>query len=172
MKLNLENVKDNYLILIIKILIAFLFLFNLTNGILKVTDHYDVAYGFSENKIADYFYIITRFSYLKPVIILLIPFIGIFIKRKIGWILIQSYFYFLISNLVFMATKDDLIDNELILMYIIVFFLLILIIILMNKKKISKLSYGIEKTELINKNIIAFIIGISMTAILVLIKAN
>lgn len=172
MKLTLENLKDNYLILIIKIFIAFLFIFNLTNAILKITDHYDVAYSFSESKIADYYYITTRFSYLRPVIISLLPFIGVFIKRKIGWILIQSYFYFLISNLVFMVIKDDLIDNDLIFFYVISFSILFLIIILMNKKKISKLNYGIKKKELTSKNIIAFILGMSITLILLLIKAN
>lgn len=172
MKLTLENLKDNYLILIIKIFIAFLFIFNLTNAILKITDHYDVAYSFSESKIVDYFYITTRFSYLRPVIISLLPFIGVFIKRKIGWILIQSYFYFLISNLVFMVIKDDLIDNDLIFFYVISFSILFLIIILMNKKKISKLNYGIKKEELTSKNIIAFILGMLITLILLLIKAN
>ena len=39
-------------------------------------------------------------------------------------------------------------------------------------KKISNLTYGIAKTELIYKNIIAFIIGISITIILAMIKGN
>ncbi|GGE28868.1 hypothetical protein [Psychroflexus planctonicus] len=172
MKLTLENLKENYVILIIKMLIAFLFIFNLINAILKITHHYDVAIGISENKLVDYFYIITRFSYLRPLIISLIPFIGIFIKRKIGWILIQSYFYFLATNLVFMVIKDDSINNNSILMHAITFSILFLIIILMNKKTISKLNYGIEKKELINKNNIALIIGISITTILIYIKAN
>lgn len=42
----------------------------------------------------------------------------------------------------------------------------------MNKKKIRNLIYGIEKTELISKNVIASIIGMSITIILALINAN
>jgi hypothetical protein len=42
----------------------------------------------------------------------------------------------------------------------------------MNKKKISNSVYGIKKPELINKNIIASVIGISITIILVMIKGN
>ncbi len=149
-----------------------LFIFLLTHGILKIIEHYNVSIGNSENKLTDYFYIITTNSYLRPSIILLIPIVGIFTNKKIGWILIQSYFYFLITNLVFPATQIDLTDNTLILINIIGFLLLLLIIILMNKNKIRNLTYGIKKNELISKNIIASIIGISTTIILVMIKNN
>lgn len=116
--------------------------------------------------------IVCRTSSYRPAIILLIPVIGTFINKKIGWVLIQSYFYFLITNLAFSTKYIDLADNALILINSIGFILLLLIIIFMNKKKIRNLIYGIEKTELIRKNVIASILGMSITIILALIKAN
>ena len=150
-----------------------LFIFSLAHGVLNIIDHYRVSIGYSENKLTDYFYILTNNTYyLRPSIILLIPILGIFIRRKIGWILIQSYFYFLMSNLLFTATRNDLNENDLILIYLIASLIFLLIIILMNKEKIRNLTYGIEKTELISMNIIASIIGASITLILVMIKNN
>ena len=124
------------------------------------------------NGFQNFLNVLKETSYFRPAIILLIPLLGIFINNKIGWVLIQSYFYFLISNLAFSAKYIDSTDNTLILINIVGFLLLLLIIILMNKKRISDMIYGIGKTELISKNIIASFIGIGITIILALIKVD
>ncbi len=171
MKLTAENIKKHYLILIIKLSILSLFIFSLVRGEIETSVYWnfvtETGSGFE-----NYLNVLKETSFYRPTIILLIPLVGIFINKKIGWILIQSYFYFLISNLAFSAKFIDLIDNTLILINIVGFLLLLLIIILMNKKKISNLIYGIGKTELISKNIIASAIGMSITIILALIKGN
>jgi hypothetical protein len=144
----------------------------LISGISNIIEHFNAVIDYTANRFEEYFYISTSNYYLRPSLILLIPIIGIFTNKKIGWILIQSYFYFLITNLVFPATQIDFTDNTLIILNIIGLILILLIIILMNKNKISNLVYGIKKVELINKNIIASVIGISITIILVMINEN
>ena len=42
----------------------------------------------------------------------------------------------------------------------------------MNIKKVRYLTYGITKTELIGKNVIAWVIGMSLVIMLALIKAS
>ena len=160
------------MIIIIKLSIICLFIFSLIYGISNISDHYFAVGDWNADKLNEYFQIAISNYYLRPSLILLIPIIGVLTNKKIGWILIQSYFYFLITNLAFPSTQIDLTDNTLIILNIIGILLILMIIILMNKKKISNLVYGIKKSELINKNIIASIIGISITIILVMLKGN
>ncbi|WP_282147544.1 hypothetical protein [Algibacter lectus] len=171
MKLTAENIKNHYLILIIKLSILSLFIVSLVRGKIETSVYWNFV-AETESGFENYLNILKETSFYRPAIILLIPLIGIFINKKISWILIQSYFYFLISNLAFSAKFIDLTDNTLILINIVGFLLLLLIIILMNKKKISNLIYGIGKAELISKNVIASVIGLSITIILALIKGN
>lgn len=172
MKLTAEYIKTNYLILLIKLLIVSFFILSLKFGIQRITDYYFAFTNYNNSRFTEYLNISINESFLRPAIFLLIPLIGIFINKKAGWILIQSYFYYLISNLSFTAKFVDLTDKTLILTNIIGFSLLLLIILTMNKHKISNQTYGIAKTELISKNIIASIIGISIAIISAVIKAN
>src|SRR5690606_37793768 len=134
---------ENYLILTIKLFIICLFIYTLISGVSDIIDHYYYFVNYDTNKFAEYFYIIIDNYYLRPSLILLIPIIGILLNKKIGWVLIQSYFYFLISNLGFTATYVDFTDKELLAVDVVGFSVLLLIIILLNKKKISNLTYGI-----------------------------
>lgn len=165
-----EHIKENSLIIIIKLSIICLFIYSLIYGISNLIDHYYTLGDWKTNKLTEYFQIATNNYYLRPSLILLIPIIGIFANKKIGWILILSYFYFLISNLAYPATLTDLTEKNIIAISISL--LLLMIIILMNKKKISNNIYGIKKVELIKQNIIASLIGISITIILIIIKNN
>lgn len=171
MKLASENIKKNYPILIIKFAILTVFVIVIIRAYIKTSLYWEdnIETGFGIQSLLK---IIKNTSFYRPAIILFIPLVGIFIDKKNGWVLIQSYFYFLISNLIFSAKYIDLTDNTLILINIIGFLLLLLIIILMNKNKIRNLIYGIEKSELISKNVIASVIGMSITIILMLIKAK
>ncbi|WP_189342879.1 hypothetical protein [Ulvibacter litoralis] len=107
---------------------------------------------------------------MSAAFILLLPITGICTNTKVGWILIQSYFCFLITNLVFPFTQTEVTDACLSSLHSIAFFLILLFIILMNKKSISNLVYGIKKSELIPKNTIASVIGISITILLAILK--
>jgi hypothetical protein len=91
---------------------------------------------------------------------------GIFINRKVGWILIVSYFYFVFTRAIY-STINTLYDDSFGIIYFIVAIVLFIpFIIFLNLSKISNNVYGIEKSELINYNIIATIVGISITLII------
>ena len=169
MKLTAENIKNHYLILLIKLLILSLFIFEFARAAIE-TSIYSSFVAETGSGFQNYLNVLKVISFYRPAIILLIPLIGIFTNKKIGWILIQSYFYFLITHLVFKVKYIDLTNIKSILAYILVGLLFLLPIILMNKKKIRKQIYGINKTELISKNIIASVIAIAI--ILALMKTN
>ena len=149
-----------------------MFIYTLITGYSYIIIYYNYfAYPDSNNFSENIYFGITN-NYIRPVLILLLPIIGIFINKKIGWILIQSYFYFLISNLVFSARFMELTDNPSIYILIVIFIILLLILIVMNKTKISSRIYGIGKTQLLKMNIIACTIGISITILSVILKGN
>ena len=169
MKNATENMKKNFLILIIKFSIISIFVITVTRAIILTSMFWEVNIE-SGFKLESILKIIERTSYYIPSLILIIPLVGVFLNKKIGWILIQSYFYFLITNLTFRMKYYDFNDKTKILLNFVGFLLLMLIIILMNKNKISDQVYGIRKVELIKKNIIASVIGIMITITLALSK--
>jgi len=169
MKNATEIMKKKYLILIIKFSIISIFVITVTRAIILTSMFWEINIE-SGFKLESLVKIIERTSYYIPSLILLIPLVGVFLNKKIGWILIQSYFYFLITNLTFRMKYFDFNDKTKILLNFVGFLLLMLIIILMNKNKISDQVYGIRKVELIKKNIIASVIGIMITITLALSK--
>ncbi|UAB75076.1 hypothetical protein [Mesoflavibacter sp. SCSIO 43206] len=169
MKNATEIMKKNFLILIIKLSIISVFVITVTRAIILTSMFWEINIE-SGFKLESLVKIIERTSYYIPSLILLIPLVGVFLNKKIGWILIQSYFYFLITNLTFRMKYFDFNDKTKILLNFVGFLLLMLIIILMNKNKISDQVYGIRKVELIKKNIIASVIGIMITITLALSK--
>lgn len=169
MKNATEIMKKKYLILIIKFSIISIFVITVTRAIILTSMFWEVNIE-SGFKLESILKIIERTSYYVPSLILIIPLVGVFLNKKIGWVLIQSYFYFLITNLTFRMKYYDFNDKTKILLNFVGFLLLILIIILMNKNKISDQVYGIRKVELIKKNIIASVIGIMITITLALSK--
>lgn len=169
MKNATEIMKKKYLILIIKFSIISIFVITVTRAIILTSMFWEVNIE-SGFKLESILKIIERTSYYVPSLILIIPLVGVFLNKKIGWILIQSYFYFLITNLTFRMKYYDFNDKTKILLNFVGFLLIMLIIILMNKNKISDQVYGIRKLELIKKNIIASVIGIMITITLALSK--
>ena len=169
MKNTTEIMKKKYLILIIKFSIISVFVITVTRAIILTSMFWEINIE-SGFKLESLVKIIERTSYYIPSLILLIPLVGVFLNKKIGWILIQSYFYFLITNLTFRMKYFDFNDKTKILLNFVGFLLPMLIIILMNKNKISDQVYGIRKVELIKKNIIASVIGIMITITLALSK--
>ena len=169
MKNATEIMKKNFLILIIKLSIISVFVITVTRAIILTSMFWEINIE-SGFKLESILKIIERTSYYIPSLILIIPLVGVFLNKKIGWILIQSYFYFLITNLTFIMKYFDFNDKTKILFNVVGFLFLMLIIILMNKNKISDKVYGIRKVELIKKNIIASVIGIMITITLALSK--
>ncbi len=161
------NTKTNYILLIIKSVVIILFAINLITSILKL-QHYINATGNLKAILDQFESEYTLISIFLPTLLALIPMVGIFLKNKIGWLFINSYFYFLLTNLLFSLGKLDYkIDNSIIITAIIGISLTTSVLIAMNKNKISHLKYKIYPSVLILYNILAFIIGVSITIFLV-----
>lgn len=76
----------------------------------------------------------------------------------------------IIIALIFPLTKDDSLDISDYLTMGLFIGLIIFIITVMNMKKISEVTYGFTKSQLITKNIIASIIGMTLTIVIIYIK--
>ncbi|WP_062061420.1 hypothetical protein [Aquimarina longa] len=162
-----ENIKKNYLIPIIKLLILGLFITVLVRAYNNI--HFYSAINIEPNSgLLNYLKIITKTSYFRSILIFLIPFVGIFINRRIGWILITSFFFFLLSTIIFNWNYKEFFNRIDFFVCIIFTAIILLFIGIMNIKEISNLKYGIAKSELVSNNIIASIIGMSITIIMAL----
>ncbi|KZS38979.1 hypothetical protein AWE51_10445 [Aquimarina aggregata] len=152
----------NYLILVIKLLILIFFIFVSIRGYQETIFELDTNYG-NQYKLSDFVRLITRRTYFRPSILLLFPLIGIFINKKIGWIFITSYFYFLLTWLVFSTISNGLNYNEEILFFAVALVLTLIFIWIMNRKKIVEKVYNLKKNEVLITNIKASSIGIFLT---------
>ncbi|WP_194766397.1 hypothetical protein [Tamlana sp. I1] len=160
MKQFVDYIKLNYLILIIKLLIIALFILPIVGNYDRI--YFDYLFISEQDKgLLHNLFVIIQNTNFRPILIVFIPFIGVFLNRKIGWMLISSFFYFLLSSCVFKFDELDF-SNE-IFLFIIIITILLSIIFIMNIRRISYLYYGIPKTELLGENVIATIIGMSLT---------
>ncbi|MAT90562.1 MAG: hypothetical protein CMC35_07705 [Flavobacteriaceae bacterium] len=144
-----------------------MFVFSIINGFQKSAFYSDTLSN-PDNFLSNYLLILER-PYYIPALVLLIPITGIFLNNKIGWILIQSYFFFLIGNLIFPIIQDFPPFSNLIIS-LVVLFVLILLIVLMNKKSIRIDTYNIKKLSSNNLNLISILIGITLVIFVALIK--
>ncbi len=149
-----------------KIIIVLMFINSSIRGIKKALFEWEINGG-SEKEIYHFFDIGFDNGYFTPILILLIPIVGIFLNKKIGWFLIISYLYYVVMRAIFLNTTgpyDNSFNISLILFGILVF---IPFIILMNFSKIHENIYGLEKRNLIWNNIIGTIIGITLNLIII-----
>lgn len=166
-----EYIKNNYQLLIIKLLIVCLFIATLYIGFNRIYNRWYLEWIMDSDELMTNGQFLRHIkSNLRPTLIVLIPLVGILTNKKIGWILITSYFYMLLSDLSFSSiplnstdTRDYVFTGALISLFT-------TLIIVMNMKKIWSRVYGFKKTEMITKNIVASIIGMGITIMLAYIK--
>ncbi len=160
MKLFSSFLKQNAFLIILKTLIIIVFLCTIIMVANRTIDYCENAIGLKCGY-KNYVEILKTTFYYIPIFIVLIPFIGTFTNRPLGWIFIQSYFYYLLINVLFIIKYDDEIDFHS-LAFIFTTILLIIhlfVIIGMNMKKIRYNVYGISTKKILNYNILAFILG-------------
>lgn len=98
---------------------------------------------------------------------LVFPLIGVFLIKKIGWIFISHYFYFLLCNVFFQSFEEGF-NN---LLFLIVFETVIVLFLLMvNHQKVSFDCYKIQKKNLINYNLVSFVLGCCISALFFISK--
>jgi hypothetical protein len=108
----------------------------------------------------------TFLSYFSAVLLVSLPLIGIFFKHKFAWVLIASYFYFLLINMGFYSLSDwdtELFWQLLIFPFFVLFFSFM--IFLVNRREVYK-YYQISRSQLLSMNIVTFTMGM-LLAILI-----
>ena len=112
-------------------------------------------------KVIDYLDIILNTSLLRYSSIMLIPLIGVFVNKKIGWLLILSFYYFWISLFIFTLVASNFNQEGGFIIIAIGFILIsIFFVAIMNASENSEIVYNIHKKELLKMNLAAFIISI------------
>ena len=102
---------------------------------------------------------------------MLIPVLGIFLKNKVGWVLVSSFFYFLGINLLVQLDQSDTLNIELVLFAVIFSIIIGVIILLMNKSSnINKFHKTIQANRSL-LNMVAAIIGFGLSITLIILKA-
>lgn len=105
----------------------------------------------------------TFLSYFSAVLLVSLPMIGIFLKQKIAWVLITSYFYFLLISVAYISLSDwgsdFLLPPKTIPLFI---FFFSCFIFLVNRKGVYN-YYDIPRSKLLLVNIIAFTVGMLLS---------
>ncbi|WP_396601186.1 hypothetical protein [Algibacter sp. R77976] len=114
--------------------------------------------------------LIVTHKVFRPLIILIAPTIGVFLKNRYGWVFITSYFYFLICSICSVFFEDGFSDYKDILLFVSIVLLITLIIIIMNIKKVSFHFYKINKIKLLGLNLVSFVVGMCSFILLLISK--
>jgi len=102
---------------------------------------------------------------------LVLSLIGIFIKNKIGWVLVTLYFYFLSVNFcIELYESIPEFDTDYLLVFIPMLILPVFLLYQLNKKVVYFDHFKVEKNKLVLFNVIAFGIGLLFSTILFLWK--
>ncbi|PKG52284.1 hypothetical protein [Olleya sp. 1-3] len=120
--------------------------------------------------ISEYFKIAFSTSILRSSLLLIIPFSGVFINNKIGWLLICSFYYFWLLFFIYFSISTELERDGTIVFVAGVIIISIFLLLLMNSYENSKLVYGIKRSDLLKTNIAAFIIAIIEILLIVLLN--
>ena len=96
--------------------------------------------------------------------------IGLFLKKKTGWILITGWFYFSLFNLINSLIIDGSPDTSIEFLLLLLFLIPIGFIILMNKFDGIKRYHGIENMHRIKLNLFAIGTGIILVGFRILKK--
>ena len=92
---------------------------------------------------------------------------GILMRRKIGWVLITSYLYFLIINTIGLRIEDaGATGLKFWILSICAITVVCLLIFVMSKSKVVKEFHKIKHQNIIRLNIMAFIVGLALFALL------
>lgn len=156
-------------ILIIKSVIVVFFIGNLSAGIIKTNSYFETIGDY--NGLQSIFDPFVLKLFFRQMVFLVIPMIGLLLKNKLGWIMISSYFYFLLFNILFSFEHFDMTDYRFILFIILCLGFLFFMIFLLNKRTVSFDVYKIDLIKRLAYNIIPFMIGYGM-AIYLLISRN
>jgi hypothetical protein len=141
----------------------------MVNASVKTIDYLEIISFDNDSEYGFWYVIITR-QYLKPVLFLILPVLSLIKNNRYTWVIIQSYFYFLLSNFIFQNVIYFNVDVFEYIPLVLIFFTVILPLFLMNLKKVHSKAYQIKIGDLLLLNIIAATLGMLMSLILLWVK--
>jgi len=126
------------------------------------------AFGKGEQIILDLSWFNIKWTYFfKSALFLILPFLGIFIKKSIGFIFLLQYFYFLLSN---SFVQNYIIFQSESLNLLLLGFLsfIVSLILIINHRKVRNDYYNTKKEKLIANNMYSFLIGLLLSFLLLI----
>lgn len=169
-KLKIKKKTNIELFSVIKVIFLLWFLFMAISGLINFFDSLKVRYNREYSFFAIWYTLYTT-SFFRPFLFFIIPFIGYFLKNKLGWVLLTSYFYFLFVNIFFQLRASELQDFYFMLKTVLVLIFIFSLIFIMNLKKIRFKHYGITKF-LISINTLSCLLGLCLSLVLFYLKDN
>jgi len=155
---------------ILQNLTILLFIVSIIWGIYEYNDYQEVT----GNEIywpIDYYFGNVIFYFFRPTVFLFAPIIGLFLKNRIGWILLTQYYCFLLLNMfIQMLNFDELVASDY-LLYIIIVLIVVGLLLILNSKKVSFDYYKIKKEKLLINNMYSFMIGLLFSLLLLIVKS-
>jgi len=89
--------------------------------------------------------------------------IGLFVKNRVGWLLITGWFYYLIINGIATVFEDEINDMRDFFLYLFLFSIPIGLIFIMNRFIGIKQYHKIKKREKVKLNLLGIGIGVLIT---------
>jgi hypothetical protein len=124
----------------------------------KLIDYYLVLGN--HGGLLEYFKIAFSTTILRSSLLMLIPLIGVFFNRKIGWLLILSFYYFWIILLIYSIFTIELERSGTIVIAFGAIIILMFFIGLMNSGENRKSVYEIGSSEQLKMNFVSFLIAL------------
>ena len=165
----MKNKNFEFILIGIKIFLFSLFAWRVILGLNQIL--YELSYFCEGNQSSNFLHLLIYRPYFRPALLLIPAFIGVFIKRRIGWILMISYVYFLTINGAFTFILDGNYNFQRISIFTGVILILFLVIWLSNRKSITIHIYNFKKDSFLMRNILASILGLVLTLLLAYSKS-
>lgn len=144
--------------------------------IVFVSDYYELVeyYDILGNNggILEYLKIAFNTSILRTSFIMLVPLIGVFFNKKIGWLLLLSFYYFWVILFIYLVASIELDRSGTRVIAFGAIITSIFFVGIMNARENSKSVYGINPKEQLKMNFAAFLIASIQILFIVFLNSN
>ncbi|WP_299123905.1 hypothetical protein [uncultured Winogradskyella sp.] len=123
----------------------------------------------NNNSLTDCLQVIFTTSIFRTSFLMLIPLIGIFLKSKIGWLLILSFYYLFLITILYTGFETEFERDGTIVILFFIFILPIVFIGVMNNEDNTNV-YDINRSELLKMNIASITIALIELAIILFLN--
>jgi hypothetical protein len=114
----------------------------------------------NNNSAINYLQVIFTTSTFRASFLMLIPLIGVFLKSKIGWLLMLSFYYGILILIIYPIIGSEIERDGTIVILSFIIILSVVFIGIMNNNDNVTLVYNIKRSKLLRMNIASFIIAL------------